>query len=323
MSVTTFNVKNEVLAAEDRIRPHINTTPLELSQPLSEMAGCQVYLKEEHSQLTGSFKVRGALNKLMSLSDEQRAKGVVVASTGNHGLAVTHGLKTLGVEGLVYLPETTPANKVELLRSKGVPLKPYGTDPLETELQARRDAESQGKTYISPYNDQKIIGGQGTIGVELLQQLPEMDEVYITVGGGGLISGISGYIKETNPDIKIIGCLPKNSPVMVECIRAGEIIDVPMSPTLSDATAGGLEANAITFGICQTYVDEWLVVSEAEIQSAMKLIYDHHGWVVEGAAGVPLASLTKSGRSFDQDTKVALVLCGGNVDQKKFQQLVR
>lgn len=322
MSVTTFNIKNEVLAAEDRIRPHINTTPLELSEPLSEMTGCQVFLKEEHVQLTGSFKVRGALNKLMSLNAEQRAKGVVVASTGNHGLAVAHGLKTLGVEGLIYLPETTPANKVELLRSKGVPLKLYGIDPLETELQARRDAERQGKTYISPYNDPKIIGGQGTIGVELLEQLPDLDEVYIAVGGGGLISGISGYLKETNPDIKIIGCLPENSPVMAECIKVGKIIDVPMSPTLSDATAGGLEADAITFGICQTYVVEWMVASEAEIQSAMKLIYDHHGWVVEGAAGVPLAALLKSDRSFNEDTKVALVLCGGNVDQEKFKQLM-
>ncbi len=322
MSVPTFDVKNEVLAAEDRIRPHIHTTPLELSEPLSQLTDCQVYLKEEHEQLTGSFKVRGALNKLLSLSEEQRAKGVVVASTGNHGLAVAHGLKTLGVEGSIYLPENTPPNKVELLKSKGVPLTLYGIDPLETELQARHDSESQRKTYISPYNDPQVIGGQGTIGIELLGQIPDLDEVYIAVGGGGLTSGISGYLKNTQPEINIIGCLPENSPVMSECIKAGKIIDVSMSPTLSDATAGGLEADAITFSICQAYVDKWVVVSEAEIQSAMKLIYEHHGWIVEGAAGVPLAGLLKLDRSFTQDKKIALIICGGNVDQQKFHELI-
>jgi len=322
MSVPNLEIKNEVLAAEDRIRPHIRTTPLELSESLSKVAGCQVFLKEEHNQLTGSFKVRGALNKLLSLSDEQRAKGVVVASTGNHGLAVAHGLKTLDMEGSIYLPENTPANKIQLLKSQGVPLTLYGIDPLETELKARHDSEANGKTYISPYNDPQVIGGQGTIGVEILKQVKDLDEIYIAVGGGGLISGISGYLKNTRPETNIVGCLPANSPVMYECVKAGKIIDVPTSPTLSDATAGGLEAAAITFDICKTYVDEWMMVSEAQIQSAMKLIYDHHGWVVEGAAGVPLAALLNSGKSFTKDKKVALIICGSNVDQQKFYELM-
>jgi len=319
-----LNVKSEVLRAEHRIRQHIRETPLEYSCHLSELAGCHVFLKLENLQFTGSFKMRGAINKLLTLSAEERVKGVVTASTGNHGLAVARGLKRLGIQGTLYLPENTSPQKIELLSRYEADLRFYGSESAEAESYAREESQREGTIYVSPYNDPQIIAGQGTIAVELLRHLDRIDAVFVSVGGGGLISGIAGFLKGANKATRVVGCLPENSPTMAESICAGRIVESRIQSTLSDGTAGGIEPEAITFDLCEQYVDEWVLVDEDEIRDAMKLIFERHRLVIEGAAGVSVASfLRMKGRFRTHKTaNVVLVICGGNVDIEKFKQLV-
>lgn len=316
-----MDVQKEVLEAEQRIRNHIRETPLEPSPYLSASCKCNVFLKLENLQLTGSFKARGAFNKLLSLSEVEKSKGIVTASTGNHALGVAYALKKIGCKGTIYLPTNTAKAKLEALSYYDAPIKKYSTDCVETEVHARAIAEKEGKVFISPYNDPQIIGGQGTIAVELTRQLDKIDYVLVPIGGGGLISGIAGFLKTKNPNIKIIGCLPKNSPVMSESIKAGKIIDMKIKDTLSDGTAGGIEPGAITFGLCQQYVDDYVLVSEAEIKKAIKLILEKHHFVIEGSAGVTVASFLKIAKTL-RNKNVVIILCGGNISLDKLKSVL-
>ena len=316
-----INISKEVLAAEGRIRPFIRETPLNYSFFLSKLGNCEAYLKLENLQHTGSFKARGALNKLFSLSAPERRAGVVAASTGNHGLAVAYGASKLGINGTIFLPENASPQKVQALRNYKIEIRFYGNDCEATESHARAEARKTGQIYLSPYNDPKVVGGQGTIAVEILRQCESVDSIMVSVGGGGLISGIAGYVKDLRGDIEIIGCLPENSPVMYDSVRAGRIVDSAVSPTLSDGTAGGIEAGAITFEPCRRYIDDWVLVSENEIRDGMKLVFEHERFVIEGAAGVVVASFVKIRKKL-KGRNVALVMCGGNIDTEKFKQLV-
>ena len=201
-----FDVKKEVLAAEKRIRKHIRETPLEPSPYLSQAGDARVFLKLESNQVTGSFKLRGALNKFLSLTAAQQKEEVITASSGNHAAALAYTLHKFGGRGVIYLPETVSPAKVQALRPYGVELKFFGDDCIQSETLARETAVKAERLFISPYNDPKIIGGQGTIGIELLRQMDNLDAVLVPVGGGGLISGIAGYLKAVNKNIEIIGC---------------------------------------------------------------------------------------------------------------------
>jgi threonine dehydratase len=260
----------------------------------------------------GSFKVRGALNKLLTLTPDLRARGIVTASSGNHGAAVAYGLRLLGARGLIVVPEHASPAKVELIRRLGAEVRLYGDDALLSEQYARAYALEQGLAYISPYNDPQVIAGQGTIGVELARQLDQIDAVFVAVGGGGLIGGIAGYLKAMRPGITIIGCLPARSPVMAESVRAGRIVEIEAEPTLSDATAGGIEAGAITFDLCRALVDEFVLVSEDEIAAAIRTIIQVEHMLVEGAAGVAVAAYYKLKAEFRHRNAV-IVLCGANI----------
>ena len=229
-----------------------------------------MYLKLENLQYTGSFKLRGAMNKLLSLAPEQCLRGVVAASSGNHGAAVAYGCRALGVSGTVFVPEHASPTKLEAMRRYGIEVRQHGDDSLLSELEARRYADEHGLAYLSPYNDLDVVAGQGTIGVEIVEQLPGVEVVFVSVGGGGLISGIAAVLKAHNPAIHVVGCLPENSPVMAVSVERGAIIDMPSLPTLSDGTAGGIEEGAVTFALCQALVDEYVLVSEAEIAAAMR-----------------------------------------------------
>ena len=309
--------------AYNRIFPYTRKTPLEPAHTLFGEER-EVYFKLECLQHTRSFKVRGALNKLLSLSDEQKEKGLVTASTGNHGMAVTYGLRQLGVSGTIYLPENVAERKLELLRRYGANIAFFGNDSLFTEQYARKQANERGQVYISPYNDAEVVAGQGTIGIELMQQVPGLDAVFVPVGGGGLISGIGGYLKSQNPSTRVIGCLPEHSPVMLQSIQAGEIVEGTVLPTLSDGTVGGIEEEAITFDLCRTYVDDWVVVSEEEIRDGMKMLFNDYSLVIEGAAGVSVASYLKYAKTNPGKDlkKTVVILCGGNVDISHFKKLV-
>jgi threonine dehydratase len=312
---------DEILQAHSRISSEILQTPLLYSNWLSDHCDGDVYLKLESEQVTGSFKARGSLNKLKWMQEQQISKRPVTASTGNHGLGFARACHLLGIEGTVYLPHNAVASKVESIRSYNVELQFHGNDPYTTEMYARKTAEENGWLYVSPYNDPQIIAGQGTIGFEVLDQLSHPDNIMATVGGGGLISGIGSYVSHESPDTNIIGCQPENSPEMSASVRAGEYREVESKPTLSDGSAGGFEREAITFELCQQLVDDFILISEDEIADAIRSMLKHHSKLVEGSAGVAIASLLKHpGRFAGQRT--VIVVCGANISLDKLQTVV-
>ncbi|MFV8799838.1 threonine/serine dehydratase [Yersinia sp. LJYL362] len=303
--------------AHQALRPQVRVTPLEYSPLLSQHSGCDIYLKCEHLQHTGSFKFRGASNKLRLLTDEQRQRGVITASTGNHGQAMALAGKLAGVKATIYAPEQAAAIKLESIRALGGEVELVQGDALNAELAAGRAAQQQGKIYISPYNDRQIIAGQGTCGMEMVEQQPSLDAVFVAVGGGGLISGIATVLKKLSDKTQIIGCWPANATSMYTSLENGQIQEVAEQETLSDGTAGGVEPGAITFALCQQLIDQKVLVSEQEIKDAMRLIAHTDRWMIEGAAGVALAAALKLAPLW-QGKKVAVVLCGKNIVLKKY-----
>jgi threonine dehydratase len=316
-----MNIHAEVTQAAKRIGSYIRETPLISSILLGDDQGGGVFLKLENLQHTGSFKVRGALNKLLTLTPEQRAQGIVTASSGNHGAAVAYGLRLLGTRGLIFVPEHASPAKVELIRRLGAEVRQHGADSVVAEDYARGYAERHGLIYISPYNDPQVVAGQGTIGAELARQLDRIDAVFVAVGGGGLIAGIAGYLKVARPGLTVVGCLPEASPVMAESVRAGRIVEMESGPTLSDGTAGGIEAGAITFDMCRALVDDYVLVDEEEIAAAIRTVIEAEHMLIEGAAGVAVAAYRKRQADF-RGKNVAIVLCGANISLQTLKSIL-
>jgi threonine dehydratase len=314
-------VRKESLAAEKRIRDHIRETPAEHSLFLGRLGSSRVYVKCENFQLTGSFKIRGAVNKILSLSEEEKNRGLMTASSGNHGAAFSWVLNRFSLKGTVVLPEITASTKIDSLLLYGTDIIKHGDDCVEAERFGRQTAEKRGLTYIPPYNDPQIIGGQGTIGIELTRQVPNIDCVLVPVGGGGLIAGIAGYLKSENNNITIIGCQPENSAVMYESVKAGKILDLESKPTISDGSAGGIERDTITFPICQELVDDFILVSEDEIISAIKLIMKKHHMLVEGSAVLPVAGFIKQKSRFE-GKNVVLILSGSKISLETLKKIL-
>lgn len=307
-------------AAAKRISGIAQRTELDRSTVFSEASGADVYLKRENRQLTGSFKFRGASNCLATLTDEQRELGCVAASSGNHGAAVACAMQQLQTGGVIFVPEQTSTAKVEAIKSYGGDVQFFGTDGLDTEQHARQFAEQNGMFYLSPYNDREVIAGQGTCGIEIRDQLPDVDAVFIAVGGGGLIAGVASVLKANNPDVQVFGCQPAASDVMAKSVDAGKILDLPSDPTLSDGTAGGIEAGSITFELCSALIDEFVTVSETEIAAAMRAYIAAENEPIEGAAGVALAGLLQR-KDAVAGRKVAIIICGGNVSQQTLDRI--
>lgn len=314
-----------IRAAAERLRPHVKETLVERSDVLAAMSGSRetaVWLKCENLQHTGSFKLRGACNKILTLSPDDLARGVVTASTGNHGRGVAHALEVVGARGTIYLPTIVSAGKLEALRRyPSVALELYSPDSDETEMHARKVAEESGRVYISPYNDLDVIAGQGTIGVELSRQCPALDAVFVSVGGGGLVSGIASYLKGMHPGIAIVGCWPEHATALYASLQADRIVSVPEKPTLSDATAGGLEPGSVTFDLVRELVDDCVLVSEAEIADAIRFVLVEHKLVIEGSAGVAVAAYRKAAARYAGQS-VAVVLCGGNISPTRLRALL-
>ena len=315
MSLDTRGVALSAEQAAQRITELVRETPLERSPFFSDKFSAEVYLKFENQQRTGSFKLRGASNRLMTLSAEQRAKGCVAASSGNHGAAVAYAMRALDANGVIFVPEQTSKAKVEAIRNYGGEVRFFGSDGLDTEQHAREFADTNGMFYLSPYNDAEVIAGQGSCGIEIASQLADADAVFVAVGGGGLISGVGSVLKTRNPDIYLVGCQPDASAVMAKSIQAGHILDIPSDPTLSDGTAGGIEAGSLTFDLCRQLVDEFVLVSEAEIARAMREFSAEQQSEIEGAAGVAIAAMNHCRRSI-AGNKVVVIVCGGNISQE-------
>ncbi len=311
----------DAVLAANRIAPHIRETPLDHSPFFSELTGASVYLKLENLQHTGSFKLRGAFNKLLSMAPEQRAEGCVAASSGNHGAAVAFAMSTLDTTGVIFVPKGTSTTKVDAIKRAGGEVRFFGTDGLDTEIHARQYAAENGMCYLSPYNDEDVIAGQGTCGVEISKQLSQIDGIFIAVGGGGLISGVGGFLKSVNPSMSVVACQPAASAVMTESVKAGEIVEMPSEPTLSDGTAGGIEADAITFELCRTIADDYVVVSEEQIAETMRQFIDAHHMLLEGAAGVALAGLKLRADRY-KNKNVVVIICGGNISRETLRKVI-
>lgn len=316
-----LDVKQEVLEAGKRIRQYVVETPLEYSRYLSRLGQCDVYLKLENMQRTGSFKFRGAANHILSLSEEEINRGVVTASTGNHGAAFAEMLEIMGYEGTIYMPENAARGKVDALRTYNVRLEFIGEDCEIAETTAREEAAGSNRVFVPPYNHPKIVGGQGTVAVELDRRLDRLDAVLVPIGGGGLMAGISGYFKSTGQSTRCIGCQPANSPVMAESVKAGKIIALESKPTLSDGTAGGMEPGSITFDICRETVDDYIIVSEEEIAGAIRVMVEFHYMLVEGAAALSVASFIQAKERF-RDKTVVLIISGRKISMDKLKEIL-
>jgi len=312
---------DDVLASYDRSKNYIRKTPLDHSPSLSELINGEVYLKLENVQKTGSFKFRGAISKITSLNSDQRNKGVVTASTGNHGAAVSLAMKILDVNGKIVVPKNIARNKLENIKKLGGIVEFYGKDCIESEFRAQEISKESGSAYISPYNDPDIVTGQGTIAVELDNQLNNIDEVIVSVGGGGLISGIGGYLKQVQPKAQMVACSPKNSCVMYESLNAGRILDLPSKQTLSDGTAGGVEEGSITFDICKEIIDDFVLVTEREIASGIRTAIDDDHQLIEGSAGAAIAALFKRKKTLI-GKRVVIIICGGNINSNTLHKVL-
>lgn len=301
-------------AVSGRVHDHVVVTPLTVLGTATEQCGTEILLKCEHQQKTGSFKVRGALAKLLSLSGEQRDRGVVAASSGNHGLGVAHALSAVGGKGIVCVPGHASPVKVAAIRRYGVDVRVMGREPAETESLARLLAAEAQLSYISPYNDLDVIAGQGTVGEEIVQQLGgrTVDAVVAAVGGGGLISGVGAVIKSALPGVRIIGASPVNDAAMAASVQAGQVVQIDARTTISDGTAGGVEEGSITLPLCTELVDEWVLVTENEIHSALRFMIDTEHQLIEGAAAVAIAAGLKTARS-SGGRALGIVSCGANI----------
>lgn len=312
---------DQIMEAHAGIRPHVRVTPLDRSNALSTMLGCDVLLKAEHLQPTGSFKVRGATNKIRRLGAAAQRTGVITASTGNHGQAAARAGALARVAVTVYVSAAAVQLKKDAIEAFGAKLVVIDGEPIDAELQARQRADVEGIPYISPYNDLDVVAGQGTLGAELIEQAPDLDAVFIAVGGGGLIGGTGTVLKRLSPKTRVIGVWPENSPALLRSLEVGRIIEVSEQPTLSDGTAGAVEPGSVTFPICQAVIDARVTVTEAEVASAMRLVAHSEHWIVEGAAGVALAGLVKQANMW-RGRKVAVVLCGRNIALETFLKAV-
>ena len=314
------NVYQLVREAFQRISPFVEKTRIIKSVDFSNEFGCRLFLKMENEQRTGSFKLRGAYNKLYQMKDKNIT--VVTSSTGNHGLGCLDAMKRFDIKGKIIVPKTISSIKKEKLEGKGATLHFHGTDCEESESFAREYSNSNKDVeYISPYNDIDIIAGQGTIAVEILNDVPDVDYVFVSVGGGGLMSGIASYIKNTSPKTKIIGCQPEASPVMLESVKTGNIVEYESQPTLSEGTAGGIEQNSITFPICKDLVDHWEIISVEDIKWGINFMWRTERAVVEGAAGMALAAARNMANDIKGKT-ACVVLCGGNIDKSIVESIV-
>ncbi|MEM9439742.1 MAG: pyridoxal-phosphate dependent enzyme [Pseudomonadota bacterium] len=317
-----------IAAAAKRLAPHIRRTPLMVSEVLSETTGTTLAIKSEHQQVTGSFKIRGAINKVLGLPPDVAKHGIVAASSGNHGIATATAAALKAVPCQVYLPSKASPAKVAAIGRLGANIITIDSpDSGEAERIARAAAETTGAAYVSPYNDVDVITGQGTIAVEIAEDAPKagldhVDAVVVAVGGGGLISGIASWFKATSPSTVIVGASPANDQAMIASIAAGEIFTPESRETFSDGTAGGIEANAMTFDLCKSLVDVWITVAEDDIAIEVAAMIDNHHQLIEGAAGVALAA-AKRYASDHPGASIAAVSCGANVSSIALSQMLQ
>jgi threonine dehydratase len=305
--------------AAGRIAPIARRTPLERSRWLSNEYHRDVFLKLECFQATGSFKIRGAMAKLTAINDAERARGVLTVSAGNHGLAVAHCCDALGLDATVVVPESASRAKVEAIRRYPVALIERGAGYDDAERAARVMERERGATFVSPYNDFEVIAGQGTIGLEVLEEARTLDAIVVPVGGGGLLAGIAIAVKGIKPEIKVYGAEPLNSPTMTEALQAGRIVETEEQKTIADGCAGNVEPGSVTFPIIQRLVDGIFLVSEESIRNSIARIAREDHVMIEGSAAVSIAAL---GDPRLEGKSVAAIVSGRNITLDLFSEII-
>jgi threonine dehydratase len=315
---------NHIKDARKALKPFIKKTTLKYSHFLSSICQGTIYLKLENTQLSHSFKIRGAFNKILKLTLEEKQKGIITCSSGNHGLATAIAAKKMDIAAKIVIPETTPRKKVDKIKKYNVDLVLYG-DYDEAEQKALELAHQEGKTYVSGYNDPDIIAGQGTIGLEILEEYPEVEKVLVPIGGGGLVAGIAIAIKNKNRAIEVIGAQSVASPVMYESLKAGKILkseELKIQDSIADGLSGGIEEGSVTFKVAQKDVDEIVLVKEETIKEAIRLLWEKDNQIVEGAGAVGPAVVLENKEQF-KNKKTVIIISGGNINDELFNKITK
>lgn len=311
----------DIACAREAIGPAIRTTPLERSSALSASAGAPVYLKLEHQQVTGSFKVRGATNAVRALTPEEKARGVVGASTGNHGRGLAYAAREAGVRCIVCMSKLVPRNKVEGIEAQGAEVRIVGRSQDDAQEEVDRLVAEDGMTMLPPFDHPDIIAGQGTLGLEILEQCPEAEVIVVPLSGGGLIAGVAAAVKARKPQTRVIGVSMERGAAMVESQRAGKPIFVEEVATLADSLGGGIGLeNRYTFAMVRALVDDMILVNEAEIAAAIRHAYWQERQIIEGSGSVGIAAL-QAGR-IRADAPTVVLLSGGNIDMALHHRIV-
>lgn len=309
----------DVLAAADCLRGVIERTPLVRSPALSERAGADVYLKCEQRQRTGSFKIRGAYNALARLPEAVRRRGVVASSAGNHGLGLAWAARELGVRARIFVPATAPAVKREGIAALGAEMDTSQPDYDAAHRMAEAYAREHGMAFVNPCAGESLLAGQGTVGLEILEELPDLATLLVPVGGGGLIGGIAGYVRSTAPRVRLVGAQSVKTNAMAASLAAGRRMDVPVPATLADGLAGQIDD--VGFAIGRAALDEIVTVTEQEIAAAIAWLSHEHDLRVEGSGAVGVAALLHQ-RLRAPASPVAVVLSGGNIDDVRWRAIV-
>lgn len=310
-----------VLKARERLNGAIYRTPCARSEMLSRATGQEIFLKLENLQMTGSFKERGALNRIANLTAEQAARGVVAASAGNHAQGVAHHATQRGIRSVIVMPLTTPLVKVTATRNFGAEVVLHGANYDEACTEATRLCESEGMTFIHPFDDPLVIAGQGTIGLEILEQVEQLEAVVVPIGGGGLIGGIACAVKESNPAVRIVGVQTARLPSMAEALRQHHPVTLDAANTIADGIAVR-RAGSVTFPLVEKYVDEIVTVEEDEIASAILTLLEREKTLAEGAGATALAALLQRRTSLAPGTRTAVLVCGGNIDVTLLSRII-
>lgn len=313
----------EVWEARKRIAPHVKKTPLIESMVLSERLGRPVYLKLENTHEIGAFKIRGAANKILSLTEKEKRQGITTYSTGNHGMAVAFIAQKLGIEAVVCISNRVPKAKVDRLARLGARIEIVGESQDAAGVRCYELQKEKGYTVIEPFDDPYVIAGQGTIGLELLEDLPNLGDVLVPLSGGGLLSGIGLALKTNNPEIRITGISMEKSAVMYESIKAGKLLEMEESKTLADSLLGGIGVdNHYTFSMVKKFSDQLLLIAEDEIGYAMAYMMDKQGMIVEGAAATGIAAVLGN-QIPHQDRALVVIVSGRNVDISILPDLIK
>jgi len=311
----------EIERARLAIAATVRTTPVNVSTSLSDLLGVPVYLKLEHTQITGSFKLRGATNAVASLSDDEKRRGVVGVSTGNHGRGLAYAAKAAGVRCIICMSRLVPQAKIDGIKAQGAEVRIVGNSQDEAQVEVDRLVSEDGMTMIPPFDHRQIIAGQGTLGLELMEQVPDAATVLVPLSGGGLISGVAAAFKAKRPDVRIVGISMERGAAMDACLKAGKPILVEELATLADSLGGGIGLdNQLTFAMTRDLVDDVILVSEAEIAAAIRHIYWQERQIVEGSGSVGVAA-TLAGK-IKSAGPVASILSGGNIDMKQHYRII-